>query len=74
MTEIQKSDPESPVHTKLEPRESLPRELEEYAGGLIQARVGFIPLWLLVVYAVLFVWSLYYMYAYWGGLGPGRPV
>ena len=27
--------------------------------------------WLLVVYAVLFVWSLYYGYTYWGGLGPG---
>ena len=54
MTEIQKSDPDSPVHPKLEPRESSPPELEEYAGGLIQARIGFIPLWLLVVYAVAF--------------------
>jgi hypothetical protein len=25
-----------------------------------------------VVYAVLFVWGLYYSYTYWGGLGPGR--
>ena len=73
MTEIQKSDPDSPVHPKLEPRESSHPELEEYAGGLIQARIGFIPLWLLVVYGALFVWGLYYMYAYWGGVGPGRP-
>ena len=48
-------------------------ELEEYAGGYIQAWVGRIPAWLLVVYAVLFVWALYYGWQYWGGLGPGRP-
>jgi hypothetical protein len=49
-------------------------ELEEYAGGYIKAHVGRIPLWLLVVYAVLFIWALYYLVNYWGGLGPGRPV
>ena len=48
-------------------------ELEEYAGGYIEAWVGHIPAWLLAVYAVLFVWALYYGYTYWGGLGPGRP-
>ena len=47
--------------------------MEEYAGGYIQARVGHIPVWLLVVYAVLFIWALYYLVNYWGGLGPGRP-
>jgi hypothetical protein len=47
-------------------------EMEEYAGGTIQSRHGYIPVWLLVVYAVLFVWGLYYAYYYWGGLGPGR--
>jgi hypothetical protein len=47
--------------------------MEEYAGGYIQAWVGHIPIWLLVVYAVLFIWALYYMVNYWGGLGPGRP-
>jgi hypothetical protein len=46
-------------------------QLEDYAGGYIQARHGRIPLWLLVVYFVLFVWALYYLYVYWGGLGPG---
>lgn len=46
-------------------------QLEDYAGGYIQARHGRIPRWLLVVYAVLFVWSMYYLYVYWGGLGPG---
>ena len=48
-------------------------ELEEYAGGYIEAWVGHIPAWLLAVYAVLFLWALYYGYQYWGGLGPGRP-
>ena len=46
-------------------------QLENYAGGYIQARHGRIALWLLAVYAVLFVWALYYLYVYWGGLGPG---
>ena len=45
---------------------------EEYGGGAIEARHGHIPVWLLVVYAVLFLWGLYYAYHYWGGLGPGR--
>ena len=45
-------------------------ELEEY-GGHIQARHGTIPLWLIAVYAVLFAWSLWYVYYEWGGLGPG---
>jgi hypothetical protein len=22
---------------------------------------------------VLFLWAFYYVYTYWGGLGPGRP-
>jgi hypothetical protein len=46
--------------------------MEDYAGGHIQARVGYIPLWLLVVYFVLFFWAMYYMAMFWGGLGPGR--
>jgi hypothetical protein len=66
--------------TQIEPTPSRPRseaelhrdEMEEYAGGTIEARHGYIPIWLLVVYAVLFVWGLYYAYTYWGGLGPGR--
>jgi hypothetical protein len=47
-------------------------ELHEYAGGLIKARLGIIPVWLLVVYFVLFIWACYYIVRYWGGLGPGR--
>ena len=47
-------------------------ELEEYQGGQIQARHGYLPVWLLVVYAGLFLWGMYYAYLFWGGLGPGR--
>ena len=72
MTELQNNDPVSPVHPEPMVSESSHAELEEYAGGIIQARVGYIPIWLLVVYAVLFIWALYYMVVYWGGLGPGR--
>jgi hypothetical protein len=46
-------------------------EMEEYAGGHIHAHHGTIAPWLLAVYAVLFVWALYYLVFYWGGLGPG---
>lgn len=43
-------------------------ERELYSGGHITAPI---PRWLLVVYAVLILWALYYGYTYWGGLGPG---
>jgi hypothetical protein len=63
-----------PTNTPNKPAsDSSAHELEEYAGGYIKAWVGHIPVWLLVVYAVLFMWALYYMVNYWGGLGPGRP-
>jgi hypothetical protein len=55
-------------------REETAGDMEEYAGGYIKARHGHIPAWLLVVYAVLFVWALYYLVTYWGGLGPGLAV
>jgi hypothetical protein len=47
-------------------------EREEYGGGAIESRHGYIPVWLLIVYAVLFLWGFYYAYHYWGGVGPGR--
>ena len=46
-------------------------QTEDYGGGHIKARHGRVDAWLLVVYAVLLLWSLYYGYQYWGGLGPG---
>jgi len=73
MSDPQNSPPNSPVEPDLHVRESSHPDMEDYAGGYIQARVGYIPLWLLAVYAVLFVWAMYYMISYWGGVGPGRP-
>ena len=61
--------PSTPASDSLPPERE---EMEEYAGGTIQAHHGYIPVWLLVVYAVLFIWALYYLVVYWGGLGPGR--
>jgi hypothetical protein len=62
-----------PESTPSNPASDSPaHELEEYAGGYIKAWVGRIPAWLLIVYAVLFIWALYYVFTYWGGLQPGR--
>jgi hypothetical protein len=67
---------------QLSPREKH-RAVENYAGGEIQARHGIINKWLLGVYAVLFLWSIYYLigpfdgwrptleFWGWGGMGPG---
>ncbi|MDE0207663.1 MAG: hypothetical protein OXP66_16740 [Candidatus Tectomicrobia bacterium] len=66
-------DPTSP--------EDMHDTVEVYAGGEIKARHGKVNKWLLLVYALLFVWALYYLgapfeglaptFGYWGGLGPG---
>lgn len=45
--------------------------IEEYARGEIRAYHGIVNKWLLVVYVVLAVWGVYYLFSYWGGLGPG---
>lgn len=57
---------------KMSKAENHNDDLEDYGGGSIEARHGYLPIWLLVVYFVLFAWGLYYTYHYWGGLGPGR--
>jgi hypothetical protein len=45
--------------------------VEEYARGEIRAYHGIVNRWLLLVYAILAVWGVYYLFRYWGGLGPG---
>ena len=62
-------------------RENAHDPLEVYAGGEIKAHHGKVNRWLLLVYAALFVWALYYLFGpfegltptfgHWGGLGPG---
>jgi hypothetical protein len=59
-----------------EEREILERQralgpIEEYARGEIRAYHGIVNAWLLFVYAGLGVWAIYYLFRYWGGLGPG---
>jgi hypothetical protein len=67
MTDAHPTSPESG-----KPPDETGHEMEEYGGGSIEGRHGYIPAWLLFVYFVLFVWALYYAYQYWGGVGPGR--
>jgi len=47
------------------------QQTEGYGGGHIEARHGRVDVWLLIVYVIMLVWSLYYGIKYWGGLGPG---
>jgi cbb3-type cytochrome oxidase maturation protein len=48
--------------------------VEHYAQGEIRVDYGIVNTWLLVVYAVLAVWGVYYLVKFWGGLGPGLGV
>ena len=41
-------------------------EKETYLGG-IESYEGKVPVWLIVVYAVLTAWGIYYLIRYWGG-------
>lgn len=52
-------------------REAKYGPIEEYAQGEIRAHHGIVNKWLLLVYAILAVWGVYYLFKYWGGLGPG---
>ena len=45
--------------------------VEAFADGEIRSYRGRVDRWLLVVYAVLAVWGVYYLFAFWGSLGPG---
>lgn len=45
--------------------------IEEHAHGEVRSYHGIVNAWLLAVYAILTVWATYYLFKYWGGLGPG---
>ena len=45
--------------------------VHEFAGGEIESYTGRVNLWLIVVYVLLVLWAVYYLFMYWGGLGPG---
>jgi len=43
---------------------------EQYAPG-VESYEGRVPIWLIIVYAVLLAWGIYYLVAYWGGAASG---
>jgi hypothetical protein len=45
-------------------------EKETYLGG-VESYDRSVPVWLIIVYASLTVWGIYYLIKYWGGWGPG---
>jgi len=47
------------------------RPVHEFADGEIASYTGRVNLWLIVVYVLLALWAAYYLFVYWGGLGPG---
>lgn len=68
-----KSDNREPSvqRSDLDERAKARGPIEEHAGGEIHSYHGVVNAWLLVVYAILAVWGVYYVFKYWGGLGPG---
>jgi hypothetical protein len=45
--------------------------VHEFADGEIESYTGRVHLWLIVLYVLLVLWAIYYLFVYWGGLGPG---
>lgn len=45
-------------------------EKETYLAG-IESYEGGVPRWLIIVFSALIIWGIYYLIAYWGGMGPG---
>jgi hypothetical protein len=66
------SDRPDPGHPEWTEAPHAEHAVEEFADGEIKSYHGRVDGWLLVVYAILAVWGMYYLFAYWGGLGPGQ--
>ncbi len=62
------SDPAKPADND---SERIPVRDQVETVGDVSSRHGIVNGWLMVVYAVMFVWAIYYGFTYWGGLGPG---
>ena len=65
-------DRERAVEDREHTVEDREHTVEEFADGEIRSYRGRVDGWLLAVYAVLAVWGVYYLFAFWGGLGPGQ--
>lgn len=68
MTDHGERPDQNPVIAEHEQRRG---HIEEFAGGEVRSYHGIVNRWLLLVYAGLGVWGVYYLIRYWGGLGPG---
>jgi hypothetical protein len=64
-------DEGGPKHVERKDTSPVADEVEEFAGGEIRSFHGRVDPWLLVVYGILAVWGVYYLFRFWGGLGPG---
>jgi hypothetical protein len=45
-------------------------EKETYLGG-VESYEGPVPVWLIIVYALLLIWGAWYLVTFWGGFPPG---
>ena len=52
-------------------RDETRAPVPKFADGEIASYTGRVNLWLIVVYVLLVLWAGYYLFVYWGGLGPG---
>lgn len=43
---------------------------EEYASD-VESYEGTVPAWLIMIYAGLVIWGIYYLITYWDGTGAG---
>jgi hypothetical protein len=50
-------------------KDSHADSITRYEGPGIEERHGIIPTWLAVVYAVMFVWMIWYTFVYWTDKG-----
>jgi hypothetical protein len=64
--------PQDPGHPEWTEAPHAESAVEAFADGEIRSYHGRVDRWLLAVYAVLAVWGVYYLFAFWGGLGPGQ--
>jgi hypothetical protein len=66
------TDRQDPDHPSFAEAPHPEPAVEEFADGEIAGHRGRVDGWLLAVYAVLAVWGVYYLFTFWGGLGPGQ--
>jgi hypothetical protein len=66
-----KDDADDVTHPQWTEAPHVDPAIEEFAGGEIESYHGGVDRWLLAVYAILAVWGIYYLFKFWGGLGPG---